>query len=124
VSARFWAGAALVDATPPPGLAMAGFAARSRPAAGAHDPLTVRAVAVGDTAIVCADVIGLHEDMCARIRERAQVDAEGIVVAALHTHGGPVSMDGRVGAAVDETYLARLEEACIRALDEGPASRH
>jgi neutral ceramidase len=123
VNARFWAGAALVDATPPPGLAMAGFAARSRPAAGAHDPLTVRAVAVGDTAIVCADVIGLHEDMCARIRERAQVDAEGIVVAALHTHGGPVSMDGRVGAAVDETYLARLEEACIRALDEAAAAR-
>ena len=39
------AGIAVVDITPPPGLAMAGFGARTEPALGAHDALTVRALA-------------------------------------------------------------------------------
>ena len=62
----FHAGAAVVNITPEVGLSMAGFAARSAPAAGSHDPLTARAVVVEDTAILCADVIGLHEDMSRR----------------------------------------------------------
>ena len=41
------AGAAIVDMTPPAGLAMSGFAARTAPATGAHDPLTARALVVG-----------------------------------------------------------------------------
>ena len=53
-------GVAVVDITPPPGLLQAGFAARTEPAIGTHDPLTARAVVVGDTAIVVADVIGFQ----------------------------------------------------------------
>ncbi|RYZ56956.1 MAG: hypothetical protein EOP08_17715, partial [Proteobacteria bacterium] len=68
------AGAAIVDITPPVGLLMSGYAARTEPATGSHDPLTARAIAVGDTAIVVADVIGLHEDSCARIRSRCVLD--------------------------------------------------
>ncbi|HEY9348610.1 MAG TPA: hypothetical protein VIQ53_24995, partial [Inquilinus sp.] len=63
------AGAAVIDVTPSAGLAMSGFAARTSPATGVHDPLTVRAVAVGGTAIVVADAIGLHDDSCHRIRD-------------------------------------------------------
>lgn len=111
------AGAAIVDATPPDGLAMAGFAARTSPALGAHDRLTVRAIAINDTAIVCADAIGLHADSSRRIRTRAKLDADRIIVAATHTHGGPVSMPDRVGAPPDFEYLAKLEGACVEALD-------
>jgi neutral ceramidase len=111
------AGAATIDITPPAGLAMSGFGARTAPALGAHDPLTARAVAVDDTAIVCADVVGLHEDSCARIRERCCLPAGNVVVTALHTHGGPVSMPGRLGAPLDRGYLACLEDACVRAVD-------
>ena len=64
------AGAAIVDITPPPGLMMCGYAARTEPATGTHDPLTARALVIGDTAIVVADVLGVHEDSCARIRAR------------------------------------------------------
>ena len=116
------AGTALVDITPPAGLALSGFAARSQPALGAHDPLTVRAVAVENTALVVADVIGLHGDMVRRIRERCVLPADNVVVAALHTHGGPVSMMGRLSQQPDTAYLERLEAACVYAINEAVAS--
>lgn len=117
------AGAAIVDITPPVGLMMSGYAARTEPATGSHDPLTARAIAVGDTAIVVADVIGLHEDSCARIRSRCVLDAARVAVVATHTHGGPVSMAGRGGGGADPDFLARLEDACVEAIDRAVAAR-
>jgi hypothetical protein len=117
------AGAAVVDITPPPGLWMSGYAARTEPATGIHDALTVRAIAVGDTALVVADVIGLHEDSCARVRARCVLEANRVAVVATHTHGGPVSMPGRGGVACDSAYLARLEDACVEAIDLAVASQ-
>ncbi|SMF46090.1 hypothetical protein SAMN02982989_2344 [Xaviernesmea oryzae] len=117
------AGAAIVDITPTPGLSMPGFAARSLPAKGAHDALTARAVAVGDTAVVVADVIGIEAGMSARIRERCTLPAGNVVVAALHNHGGPVSMAGRLSLAADPAYLERLEDACVAAIDKAAAAR-
>lgn len=117
------AGAAIVDITPTSGLPMSGFAARTLPAKGAHDGLTARAVVVGETAIVVADVIGLDAGMSARIRKRCVLPAENIVVAALHTHGGPVSMAGRLSLAADPAYLERLEDACVAAIDKAAQAR-
>lgn len=102
---------------------MSGFAARTAAATGMHDPLTVRAVAVGDTAIVCADVIGLHEDSCRRIRERCSLQDDKVVVSSLHTHGGPVTMPGRLGDKCDVRYLSRLEDACVEAIETAIESR-
>ncbi|WP_342237431.1 hypothetical protein [Inquilinus sp. OTU3971] len=117
------AGAAVIDVTPPAGLAMSGFAARTSPATGAHDPLTVRAVAVGETALVVADAIGLHEDSCRRIRDRAGLAAGHLIVAATHTHGGPVAMPGRLGTGPDPAWLQRLEDACVQVAAEARAAR-
>ncbi|AQZ54520.1 neutral/alkaline non-lysosomal ceramidase N-terminal domain-containing protein [Martelella mediterranea] len=117
------AGAAVIDITPPPGLAMSGFAARCGPAEGVHDRLTARALAIGDTAIVVADVIGIDAAMAARIRKRSVLLADSIVVAALHNHGGPPSMAGRLSIAADPAFLERLEDACVAALDKAAASR-
>ncbi len=117
------AGAAIVDITPTPGVPMSGFAARTLPAEGVHDGLTVRAVVIGETAIVVADVIGIDAAMSARIRKRCALPAENIVVAALHTHGGPVSMAGRLSVAADLAYLERLEDACVAAIDKAVSLR-
>lgn len=117
------AGAAIIDITPTPGLPMSGFAARTQPAEGVHDGLTVRAVVIGETAIVVADVIGIDAAMSARIRKRCALPAENIVVAALHTHGGPVSMAGRLSVAADLTYLERLEDACVAVIDKAASLR-
>jgi neutral ceramidase len=117
------AGAAVIDITPPPGLAMSGFAARSLPATGAHDALTARAVVIGNTAVVVADVIGISAEMSTSIRQRCVLPAGNVVVAALHTHGGPVSMRDRLGIAADLAYLERLEDACVAAIDRAAARR-
>jgi neutral ceramidase len=116
------AGIAVVDITPPSGLPLAGFAARTEPAIGAHDPLTVRAVVVGDTAIVVADVIGIHEAMSARIRERCPLPSANVIVAATHTHGAPVSMADRLSAEADPAFLRALEDGCVAALTEASAN--
>ncbi|MHA6688832.1 neutral/alkaline non-lysosomal ceramidase N-terminal domain-containing protein [Devosia sp. A449] len=115
------AGVAVVDITPPPGLLLSGFAARTEPATGVHDPLTVRAVVLGDTAIVVADVIGIHEDMSAGIRARCPLPASNIIVAATHTHGAPASMEHRLGAA-DPDFLQQLEDGCVAALIQALAT--
>ena len=109
------AGAAVVDITPPPGLMMCGYAARTEPALGVHDALTARALVVGDTALVVADVLGLHEESCARIRQRTGF-GERLVVVATHTHGGPMSMPGRGGGDADPGFLRQLEDGCVAAV--------
>ena len=116
------AGTALVDITPPAGLALSGFAARSEPALGAHDSLTVRAVVLEDTALLVADVIGLDGDMARRIREQCVLPADNVIVAALHTHGGPVSMTGRLSQHADTAYLEHLEAACVHAINKAASS--
>ena len=102
---------------------MAGFAARNSPATGCHDPLTVRALAIGDTAVVVADVIGLHEDVSRRIRERCALPVDNVVVSALHNHGGPVTIDGRTGGGASSAYLQHLEDACVTAIDRAAAEQ-
>jgi neutral ceramidase len=116
-------GVAVEDITPPPGLAMAGFGARTAPAKGAHDPLTVRAIAVGETVLAVADVIGLHEDLCARVRRAAPLPDAHVALTATHTHGGPATMPGRIGKGYDPAYGARLEAACLRAVERALAAR-
>lgn len=117
------AGVASRDVTPAAGATMSGFAARESPATGAHDPLLVHALVVGDTALVTVDVVGLHEDDCAEIRERCGLPADHVVVHATHTHGGPASMRGRLGRRVDEAWLARVVQACAESVAEASAYR-
>jgi neutral ceramidase len=114
------AGVACLDVTPPLGLAMAGFAARTAPAQAVHDALTVRALVVDDTALLVADVIGLDAASCARIRAGSPIPK--IVVAATHTHGGPAVMPDRLSPDVDPAYLASLEAACVQAVCEAAAT--
>ena len=117
------AGTATIDITPPAGLAMAGFGARIAPAQGVHDALTVRALVVGDTALVVADVIGIDAALSARVRAACCLPAENVVLAALHNHGGPVSMPGRLSAPADPAWLARFEAALVEAIDTAAAAR-
>ena len=116
-------GVSVVDITPPPGGAMAGFAARQAPAEGAHDALTVRALVVEDTALVAVDVIGIDAALSARVRARSPLPAQNITLAATHTHGGPVSMPGRLADRADAEFLRRLETGILRAIEEAAQAR-
>ena len=110
-------GASIIDITPPNGIAMAGFAARTEVAKGDHDALTVRALVVDDTAIVTVDVIGIDANLSARARARASLPDQAITITATHTHGGPVSMAGRLSAKADHAFILCLEDAVVKAVD-------
>lgn len=116
-------GVAIVDITPPNGLAMAGFAARTDTATGAHDPLTVRALVVGHTALVTVDVIGIDASLSRRVRQRCQLPDDAVTILATHTHGGPVSMPGRLWASADAAYLRQLENGIVQAIESALSVR-
>ena len=123
MSGTVLAGAATVDITPPPGLMMCGYAARTEPSIGVHDPLTARALVIDDTAIVVADVLGFHEESCARIRARSGFGDDRVVVIATHTHGGPMPMAGRGGGDAEPAFLQQLEDGCVAAIEQAAAQR-
>ncbi|MFD1717365.1 neutral/alkaline non-lysosomal ceramidase N-terminal domain-containing protein [Georgenia deserti] len=116
------AGVAVRDITPDPGAAMSGFAARTRPVSGVHDRLEVRALTVADTAVVTVDVVGLDGATCARIAQECVLPAERVLVHATHTHGGPVSMQARLGGPLDRAWLDRVVRAAVEAVAEAHAT--
>ncbi|MFK7894153.1 MAG: neutral/alkaline non-lysosomal ceramidase N-terminal domain-containing protein [Granulosicoccus sp.] len=110
-------GTAIVDVTPPVGLPMAGFAARTQSAAIVHDSLTARALVVNNMALVTVDVIGIDAELSRRVRSRCMLPEDAVMILATHTHGGPVSMSGRLWAKSDSVYLNRLEQGIVEAID-------
>lgn len=110
------AGVAVVDITPPPGLLQAGFAMRTEPAIGVHDPLTVRAIVVGNSAMVAVDVVGLNEDLTARVRARVPLPDANVCIAATHTHGAPESTPGRLSQNCDPAFVQSIEDGCVAAI--------
>jgi neutral ceramidase len=107
-------GAAIEDATPRWPVAMAGFAARRGRSTGVHDPISVRAIAVDDTCVICVDVVALDEAACSDIRSGAPFEDDRVVVTATHTHSGPAVVRGGLGEG-DERARALVIEAGIRA---------
>ncbi len=73
--------------------------------------------------LVVADVVALSALTCARIRARIPLPDEAIVVAALHTHGGPIPTVEGLGGAADPGFLARLEDGCVGAALAALAAR-
>ena len=117
------AGVATLDITPSGSMAMSGFAARTTPSSGVHDPLSVRALVIERTALVTVDVVGLHEELCARVREAVRPWADHAIVHATHTHSGPTSMPGRLGDGLDEDWLAHVESSCVEGVRRAATAR-
>jgi hypothetical protein len=104
-------GLASADITPPPGVWMAGYAARKEPAQGAAQPLHAKAIAFEDAGgrlavIVTLDVLGLTEPVVERIAASVQrrhgLPREALVLCSSHTHSGPV-IDDQLAVAYDLT---------------------
>jgi len=101
--------------TPPMGVAMAGYAARTGVAEGVHDDLHVRALVVEspDTAVgvLSASVIGLDQEIVDGVREKVNqqtgLNGTQVMMAATHTHSGP---------QIADEYRSFLEECCVACL--------
>jgi hypothetical protein len=105
------AGMASLDITPPPGVWMAGFAARKEPSRGTALPLHAKALALEDAGgrravIVTFDVLGLTEPVVERIADQLQrrhgLARESVLLCSSHTHCGPV-IDDQLAVAYDLT---------------------
>ncbi len=90
-------GIAVVEITPPPSYRMSGYF-HERLSTGTHDPLLAKALYLGQgseqAALVFCDIIGISLDVSNRARrqasERTGIPASRILVAATHSHTGPL----------------------------------
>jgi neutral ceramidase len=108
-----------VDLTPPPGLAMTGFSARTEPATGVHDQLFARSFYVqgqdgpeSSLLLISLDFIGLSQALVNQTRqllnERFNLPPERVLLACSHTHGGPSTLDHEFLGRHDAEYLGSL----------------
>ena len=123
------AGAAAVDITPRKPLFLFGYPHVPRLSSGVHDPLLASALYLSDGRaglfFLSADVIFVSKALTARVRARigqaTSLPGGGILVAATHTHSGPVTVDHPSNAAdpvvpkADPAYLAQLEDGLVEA---------
>lgn len=112
-------GIASADITPPAGLPMAGFAARTLGALGTHDPLRATALIVDDAALLSLDLLGVDCDLVSDISARCSSQGLSLTVVATHTHGGPISL----GPSMDAEYRARVIDKSVAALVAATESR-
>ena len=95
--AQLTAGVAIADITPPIGYRMSGYF-NERLSTGILNPLHAKAIVLrqGDisSAMVFCDIIGLSLDVSSRARKRAAertgIPASNIIIAATHSHTGPL----------------------------------
>ncbi|HEY3936321.1 MAG TPA: neutral/alkaline non-lysosomal ceramidase N-terminal domain-containing protein [Bryobacteraceae bacterium] len=125
-------GAAAEIITPEVGCEMAGFDARKGRARGIHDDLHARALVLDDgrtrIALVSVELLGLDRLFATRVRaeieRRTGIPAGNIVIAATHTHCGPVTFNHfyNQGQPLDEAYLTRLASAIVASAERAVAS--
>lgn len=117
------AAAGRIDLQPRIGQWMTGFASRTGPAQGTHDPITARALMLkndqASLVIVVCDLLGFSADTVAAMREaissRADIPAGSILIACTHTHSGPTSLPMR--GSLGHTDYEWLDLAAARIVD-------
>jgi Neutral/alkaline non-lysosomal ceramidase, N-terminal len=117
-------GTGKVDITPPVGLPMAAYGART--SIGVHDPIFARAVAVSDGSVtvvlVSVDLLAVTDDLARsvfkKVRAAVPLAEEDLLIAATHTHSGP----GSIGKRFWETLAAGpYNDAIFEMTTEGTA---
>ena len=110
--------------TPPVGVHMMGYAARTGPCGGIHDDLMANAVALSDgdvaAAILALDISSLDLAEVRRLKDavRARTDLQPtrILVNTSHTHAGPM-VARRPGLIFEGEYLETILEECATATE-------
>jgi neutral ceramidase len=107
--------------SPPIGAPLAGFAARQGVATGVHDDLFARALVLENEetalALVSVDVLALPGEFIERVRAAINTSVglrpESVMIAATHTHAGPVTITTffNPDESLDAAYMDRLAEA-------------
>jgi hypothetical protein len=120
--------------TPPAGVWMTGYAARSRPADGTAQDLWVKALAFADPAgqrgvLITLDLCGITQEItarvCAQLEQKHHLPRAAVMINVSHTHCSPW-FEGSIiglrilpadGLAKADAYRRDLEQKIIRAAD-------
>lgn len=111
------------DITPPVGIYLAGFAARTEPSTAVYHPLKANAIAIDDgnepLIIASAEILGFYEhteEVRSRISALTGVVPANVVLSGSHTHCGPCirEMDRHRHGDLDEDYIERLLDSVTR----------
>ncbi len=124
----FKAGFSKVCISPPIGAPLAGFAARQEVSRGIHDDLFSSALifetANAAVAIVSVDVLALPSEFVNRVRAAIQkqtgLKPESVMIAATHTHAGPVTITTffNPDESVDQGYMNSLADRITQSVTE------
>lgn len=123
-------GTAQVDITPAAGCELSGFAARTQPSTGVLDPLYAKCLYLeegGERLLwIHVDLIGLMREFVLEFREwaaaRLGLPGSQVMISAIHTHSGPVTVEISEAGRYDPDYVrllrGRLEEVAQQAMAE------
>jgi neutral ceramidase len=123
-------GIAQVDITPAAGCELSGFAARTQPSTGVLDPLYAKCLYLEEgrerLLWINVDLIGLMREFVLEFREWAAaglgLTASQVMISAIHTHSGPVTVEISEAGRYDPDYVrflrGRLEEVAQAAMAE------
>ncbi len=126
------AGYGEMDITPPIGVWLTGFAARTKPCDDIHTPLSARALVVENdegqrAALLALDLIALTEEQVKRLRQLVRewtgIEPSHLLINCSHTHSAPAvgelapSCMGRPDAAYLDTTLRKAATAVKIACD-------
>lgn len=108
---------------------IAGFGS-NRKATKMHDPLKARAVVLSDgkqkIALVCADVIGLFNDVAQEVR-RELTGFQYVMVSSTHNHEGPDTMglwgSSPFNSGVNPQYMTDLRANLVKAVRQADDNR-
>jgi len=131
-------GVASADITPPLGMPMAGYYS-TRLATGIHDRLHAKAIYIRGRGVevlwVFCDLIGIDRQTVLearkRIKERLGLPGQNVLIAATHTHTGPLYYGARPGSyssarsdlsSMQRDYIEQLIEGIARSAQKAKAS--
>ncbi len=117
------AGVASAIITPPVGTPMEGYSARQGVSQGVHDDLHARALVLDDgattVALVSCDLLGVDRRLVAQARalaaETTGIEPSNILIAATHTHAGPVGLRLDVNEALVQLTARHIAGAIAMA---------
>ena len=124
-------GVSSADITPAVGGMMDGYGGRTSPSQGVHDALSARVLVLdyGDAAcaIVGCDLLGIHPWMTSEVRRRAKdaigIAKDGMILAAMHNHAGPVGLRAGMFSRLDEGLAVATVGKIVGALERAWESR-
>ncbi len=122
MSLTWSAGAARVPFPVPVGTPMAGYAARSGPAIGTLDELTIGALYLTCEerrfVLISADIAAVDADLVDEVATAARIDRTQLVLCASHTHSGPAGVISRMHPGDRDGRIPVLREAFVRSTVE------